>query len=198
MPEEKAEQKAEEESGSGRSEQVTLTFSSLGRLIKLADVLGDFIAGAGRALSAGEVAGLRDVAQALKGAKSTTYEGWSNYETWTVKQAIDNDKGIYERVHEWVKTTLDGLEYGIEDLGHLSIEETKRYAVADAVKEYLEALVDGVTIGGVLNGTETECIGGLKLDEPEAEMLRELLRSAVIEVDYQELAEELIKEVEKV
>lgn len=195
-----AEGKAEEESGSGRrSEQVTLTFSSLGRLARLAEVLEEFIGGAGRSLSDEEERGLKDLVQALKGAKSASYEGWANYETWTVKQAVDNDKGFYERVHEWVQTTLDGLEYGIEEPGqHLSIEETKRYAVADAVKDYLEELVDSTKIGGIVNGTETECIGGFKLGETEAEMLRELLRSAVKEVDNQELAEELIKEVEKV
>ena len=37
----------------------------------------------------------------------TTYNGWTNYETWNVALYINNEYGIYKTACEWVQDRLD-------------------------------------------------------------------------------------------
>jgi len=43
---------------------------------------------------------------------NTTYNGWTNYETWAVKLWMDNDRGSYEYWQERARANTDG-EYNL-------------------------------------------------------------------------------------
>ena len=76
----------------------------------------------------------------------TTYNGWTNYETWAVKLWIDNEQHSY---HYWRETAAEYLENPDSYLGNdlFSEEENATYRLSLLLKEeYEEAMpeVEGV------------------------------------------------------
>ena len=45
----------------------------------------------------------------------TTYNGWTNYETWNVALWLGNDEGLYNLARDWA-------EHGYKSLSHMLIE----------------------------------------------------------------------------
>ena len=45
----------------------------------------------------------------------TTYNGWTNYETWNVALWLGNDEGLYQMAQEWA-------EHGYKSLSHMLME----------------------------------------------------------------------------
>ena len=45
----------------------------------------------------------------------TTYNGWTNYETWNVALWLGNDEGLYNLACEWA-------EHGYKSLSHMLME----------------------------------------------------------------------------
>ena len=44
----------------------------------------------------------------------TTYNGWTNYETWNVKLWLDNDEGTYDEVRAMARRSRSAYDLGQE------------------------------------------------------------------------------------
>lgn len=96
------------------------------------------------------------------------YNGWTNYETWAVAMFLDGNytgEGTYQDVLDVVRD--------VEATGYV----TREFAVADALKDYVE-----------------ESIGEATDDLPNG-LAADLLRAALSEVNWRELAESKLAEV---
>jgi hypothetical protein len=96
-----------------------------------------------------------------------TYNGWTNYETWSVKLWLDNDHGTYERTQElarWAwhegRTRFQGRE------------NVTRRILADVIEEMVKDAMPDL----------------------EASMFSDLLTYAVGRVNWFEIAENILSE----
>lgn len=100
------------------------------------------------------------------------YNGWANYETWAVKLWIDNEEPSYRHA----------LSLATEHYSDASADKTfsraerARFALAEALKEEFE---DGNPLAGETNAYS------------------DLLSAALSEVDWDEIAEAYIEEVQE-
>ena len=76
-------------------------------------------------------------------ATATTYNGWTNYETWAVKLWMDNEQGTQEYWSDRAKEIL--RDPRTSDV--LTTDQTARYDLADQLKAEHEE--NAPTIGGV-------------------------------------------------
>ena len=71
-------------------------------------------------------------------AEESGYQGWKNYETWSVALVMSNDRGEYEYWND----TADEIRQDVEDNGpsseHWSDEESLRFELADRMKNTYE------------------------------------------------------------
>ena len=95
------------------------------------------------------------------------YNGWTNYETWNVALWMDNDQGTYSLQQEWAESAWDDHKPDLED--------AKRQ-LADCLKDFVE---------------ENNPLGS------EASMYSDLLGAALSEVDWEEIAENWLDEIDK-
>jgi hypothetical protein len=95
-----------------------------------------------------------------------TYNGWRNYETWSVALHVDNDESTYNESRELVKDFVS--EYD-------SLEEAKesRYELANRIKAWAEAIY----LDPILEG------------DMAASLAAQLLQGAWSDVDWDEIAE---------
>lgn len=100
------------------------------------------------------------------------YNGWKNYETWNVALWIDNDQGSYSQRQEM---TQDAWKNAEASKTFTKIEQAK-IDLADALKEWIE---DQNPLA------------------EEASMFTDLLNAALSEVDWYEMAENFLEDVEK-
>ena len=99
----------------------------------------------------------------------TTYNGWTNYETWAAKLWLDNDEGQYNYWRERVRDIL--LNPRPSDI--LTVEQTARYDLADELKREHE---------------ENAPVLG-------ASVFSDLLNAALSEVNWSEIAESMLDDM---
>jgi len=100
------------------------------------------------------------------------YNGWKNYETWNVALWIDNDQGSYSQRQEMAQDAWDNTDAS-ED------QETRSNEARNALADSLESWVD-----------EMNPIN-------ESSMFADLLSAALREVDWHEIAENFLEDVDK-
>ena len=101
------------------------------------------------------------------------YNGWKNYETWNVALWIDNDQGSYSMRTEWAQESWDDTDTD-DDLA------TRTSEAASSLAKKIEDFVD-----------ENNPLAG------DNSMFTDILNSALAEVDYYEIAENWLDDVEK-
>ena len=105
-----------------------------------------------------------------------TYNGWTNYETWCVKLWIDNLEATYqhwrERATYWAGQDSTSTYW--------SQEESARFNLADELRDTIS------------DGADTYDIWQI------AGMYSDLLRAALSEVNWQEIAGAMLEDVAEV
>jgi hypothetical protein len=100
-----------------------------------------------------------------------TYNGWTNYETWSVALWIDNNQGSYSLSRSiaqdaWDEAKADRI---------LTREERARYDLSEALKNWIEE--------------------GSPLDD--ASLYSDLLSTALSEVNWDEIASHYLDEIDQ-
>lgn len=107
------------------------------------------------------------------------YNGWTNYETWNVKLWMDNDEGSYNYYGELAQEVYDAAE--ASDSPRFTKEEQAVLDLSDRLKdEYETAMNDW-----------------LEESKKQSSVWADLLGAALSEVNWHEIAEHLIDDVEK-
>lgn len=105
--------------------------------------------------------------------ESKTYNGWANYETWNVALWLDNDQGSYSHWNAVAQECWD--DACDKDTGILTREERAVYALSAMLKSDFEE--NAPDLG--------------------ASCWSDLLSAALSEVDWDEIAQHYMDEVEK-
>lgn len=104
-------------------------------------------------------------------ATEKSYNGWTNYETWSVNLWLRNDDESYSDVRELTRKALARAQEGHH---YLTPEEHARLLLVDAIVEYVESLEP---MASILEG---------------ASMATDLLGAALDEVDWDEIAQHFL------
>lgn len=116
--------------------------------------------------------------------KDKTYNGWANYETWSVALIVDNERGLYEERRERARYAWDVAS----DTDHPTFtrSENARYSFADALKEWVtdntQARVEGY--GDDERGSPDDF----------SMLAQQLIGAALSEVDWDEIADNWLNE----
>lgn len=100
----------------------------------------------------------------------TKYNGWTNYETWNVKLWMDNDEGSYQHY------------------GELAQEAYDQAIAGDAYIKLADVLKDEY---------ETASADWLEESGKSATVWADLLHAALSEVNWTEIAANLLEDVDK-
>jgi hypothetical protein len=112
---------------------------------------------------------------------TTTYNGWKNYETWNVKLWLDNDQGTAEY---WAEVAEQIFEDATE-VQYRTKSESARYDLADQLKDELEDQ-------NPLNNPPPTWSD----EVPSASMWHDLLGAAFSEVDWHEIANAFLEDID--
>lgn len=100
----------------------------------------------------------------------TSYNGWTNYETWAVKLWLDNDEATYSETNRLARTIARRGPIPIPGTG---IDREVRFVLADHLKEWVEGM----------------------MPDMGATMWADLLNAAFSEVNWTEIAENLLTDI---
>lgn len=104
-------------------------------------------------------------------AEDKKYNGWTNYETWNVKLWIDNEEGSYRFWQQSAQSCFDRATIKHETWN--TISQQARFNLADRLKDEFE-------------DSKPEVTG----------MWADLLGAAMSEVNWHEIANSLLEDVE--
>ena len=106
-----------------------------------------------------------------------TYNGWKNYETWCVNLWISNEEPLYREAlakAEYAVTYADG--HPNVSAGIWTTEQTERFVLADDLKDWVSDELS---------------------PDLGASMASDLYRAALSEVDWEEIADSWLEQVDR-
>ena len=109
------------------------------------------------------------------------YNGWTNYETWSVALIMDNDEGLYNLRRE---QAAELYEYAEPEWKWQSKEDKARYDLAEWLKDFVEEY----------NPFTNEQAGIIRVQTPLADLYSQLLGGAISSVNWDEIARHWIGE----
>lgn len=99
-----------------------------------------------------------------------TYNGWSNYETWSWKLWLDNDQGTYEYWQERIRELIDQTE---PEFDWQTKADAVRYALAGELENDCDNMQEAA---------------GIEISEPFAD----ILSAGLSRIDWHEIAENML------
>lgn len=102
------------------------------------------------------------------------YNGWANYETWNVALWIDNEQGSYRARQKMAEDAWKTTEYK-RTYSSQTREDSAKCLLADSLKDWIEEMAPDLG----------------------ASMFADLLNAALGEVDWYEMADNFLEDVEK-
>jgi hypothetical protein len=111
------------------------------------------------------------------------YNGWKNYETWAVGMYLDGNYDGPGTYYETIERVRGALEWDHPTSEYWTEDEAKRFATADALRDW------------VYENVHPESIDD---DHPDPELhplVSDLLGASLSEVDWHELADAWIENV---
>jgi hypothetical protein len=103
------------------------------------------------------------------------YNGWTNYETWVVNLWMDNQEGDYDY---WREIAEDVYHHEAEEQQHFTKMEDATCILADKLKDHHEEAKDEI------------------LEDITSSVWADLLGAALSEVNWREIAEHILENVE--
>src|SRR5687767_845418 len=105
------------------------------------------------------------------------YQGWKNYETWAVALWINNEQGTHEAAHDMARGARKSAPTAPQvKSGIWTDKQAERFTLADDLKEWVS---DDL------------------LPDLGATLAADLLGAALSEVDWNELAESFLSDIEE-
>lgn len=120
------------------------------------------------------------------------YNGWTNYETWSVALIINNDQVTQETCHQVVRERAGAAftEWHEDTDGNvIPLADFQRYQVAEALKEWVESFqpeLESLLEVGARDGLENF-----------AYLWSQLIGAALSDVDWYDLAESFMRAVKE-
>jgi hypothetical protein len=108
------------------------------------------------------------------GRAMSGYNGWTNYETWNVALWLSNDEGTYTFTREMAQECRDEAADHANVPSIWTSDEAARFTLADRLKDFVDELAPDLG----------------------ASMFADLLGAAMSEVDWPEIADNLLSEVD--
>lgn len=108
---------------------------------------------------------------------NATYNGWTNYETWVVNLWMDNEEGTHDY---WLEVVEDVYNNEAKEQKHFTKMEDAVCILAERLKEDHEDRKNNI----------------LENTELTASVWADLLGAALSEVNWREIAEHLLENVE--
>lgn len=113
--------------------------------------------------------------------KDTTYNGWTNYETWAVALWIDNEQGSQEMAQELARDARrEASEHVNVKSGIWDAARAEVYILSDALREWVR---------------DTPQEDGGLLPDLGATLAADLMGAALDEVDWHEMAEHYLADL---
>ena len=121
-----------------------------------------------------------------------TYNGWTNYETWSVALVIDSAQDHRERVQRcaaaWDVSEADRPDY-------FTRSEAARYTMADALKDWVTNRTQERVIG-YEDATDPFSRSGRREPNDWSMLAQQLLGGALSEVNWSEIADNWLSEID--
>ena len=105
--------------------------------------------------------------------KGEGYQGWTNYETWATMLWINNEQHVYDRWHERAREITQEVKKEKKH-EYWTVDEEIKYTLADELKEE--------------TNNNMPSVKGVYAD---------LLQSAIDNIDYNEIAEAILRDVKE-
>jgi Mg2+ and Co2+ transporter CorA len=102
------------------------------------------------------------------------YQGYKNYETFLVTLALDNDRGMYDEIREFIKELKEASPESVKNEDPINSYSDLEVKLADKIKEYVEEIVE--------TGIDAMPKGG------QYPFIPDLVNAALAEVDWREIA----------
>lgn len=120
--------------------------------------------------------------------KDTTYNGWHNYETWSVALIVDNERGLYEQRRYMARERWETANDDTVRPTYFTRSDAARYAFADALKAWVtdstQARIEGY-------GDDD---GNPSGPDDFSMLASQLVGAALSEVDWTEIADNWLNE----
>jgi hypothetical protein len=109
----------------------------------------------------------------------TGYNGWKNYETWVIALWLDNEHHTYNLMRELAteainEVLIEGNDFVFDGENQKELIQKASFKLSDTIKNYIEE--------------------NNPLAETEASVYGDLLKSAIAQADFTEIAEHYLEE----